>query len=153
MTRLLLLNGPNLNLLGTREPGIYGAQTLEAIERRAAQLAREQGFELVCFQSNAEHELIGRVQQAAAGNFGILIFNPGAFTHTSIALRDAVLAAGVPLIEVHLSNPQARETFRHRSYFSDIALGVISGFGASGYDLAVRAACGHLAGGGRARQP
>ena len=152
MTRLLLLNGPNLNLLGTREPGIYGAQTLEAIERRAAQLAREQGFELVCFQSNAEHELIDRIQQAAAGRFGILIFNPGAFTHTSIALRDAVLAAGVPLIEVHLSNPQAREAFRRQSYFSDIALGVISGFGALGYDLAVRAACGHLAGSGPARQ-
>jgi 3-dehydroquinate dehydratase II len=145
MTRLLLLNGPNLNLLGTREPGIYGAQTLEAIERRAAQLAREQGFELVCFQSNAEHELIGRIQQATTENVGVLIFNPGAFTHTSIALRDAVLAVGVPLIEVHLSNPQAREAFRRKSYFSDIALGVISGFGALGYELAVRAACGHLA--------
>lgn len=151
MTRLLLLNGPNLNLLGSREPGIYGAQTLEAIEGRAAQLAREQGCELVCFQSNAEHDLIGRIQRASAENVGVLIFNPGAFTHTSIALRDAVLAVGVPMIEVHLSNPQARETFRHKSYFSDIAIGVISGFGALGYELAVRAACGHLAAGGRSR--
>jgi 3-dehydroquinate dehydratase II len=151
MTRLLLLNGPNLNLLGTREPGIYGAATLEAIERRAVQLAREAGHELVCFQSNAEHELIGRIQQASGENVGVLIFNPGAFTHTSIALRDAVLAVGVPLIEVHLSNPQAREAFRRRSYFADIAIGVIAGFGALGYELAVRAACGHLAAGDPAR--
>jgi 3-dehydroquinate dehydratase-2 len=152
MPCLLLLNGPNLNLLGTREPGIYGAQTLEAIERRAAELAREQGFELACFQSNAEHELIARIQQAPAQGVGALIFNPGAFTHTSVALRDAVLAVHVPMIEVHLSNPQAREAFRRRSYFSDIAIGVISGFGALGYELAVRAACGHLAGGDPARQ-
>jgi 3-dehydroquinate dehydratase II len=152
MTRLLLLNGPNLNLLGTREPGIYGAETLEAIERRTVELAREQGFELVCFQSNAEHELIGRIQQATTENVGVLIFNPGGFTHTSVALRDAVLAVRVPMIEVHLSNPQAREPFRHKSYFSDIALGVVSGFGALGYELAVRAACGYLAGSGRAHQ-
>jgi 3-dehydroquinate dehydratase-2 len=148
MNRLLLLNGPNLNLLGTREPGIYGAETLEAIERRAVQLAREaEGRELVCFQSNAEHELIARIQQAAAEQIGVLIFNPGGFTHTSIALRDAVLATGLPMIEVHLSNPQAREEFRRKSYFSDIAIGVISGFGALSYELAVRAACRHLAGG------
>jgi 3-dehydroquinate dehydratase-2 len=150
MTRLLLLNGPNLNLLGTREPGIYGAQTLDAIERRAAEVAHAEGFELVCFQSNAEHELIGRIQQAAAENVGVLIFNPGAFTHTSIALRDAVLAVRLPMIELHLSNPQAREAFRRKSYFSDIALGVIAGFGALGYELAVRAACRHL-GAARAR--
>jgi 3-dehydroquinate dehydratase-2 len=147
MTRLLLLNGPNLNLLGTREPGIYGAETLEIIERRAAQVARDEGRELLCFQSNAEHELIARVQQTAADRIGLLIFNPGAFTHTSIALRDAVLAVHVPMIEVHLSNPLAREEFRRGSYFSDIAIGVISGFGALGYELAVRAACRHLAGG------
>jgi 3-dehydroquinate dehydratase-2 len=152
MTCLLLLNGPNLNLLGTREPGIYGAQTLEAIQRRASQLAREQGFELSCFQSNAEHELIARIHQAPGQGVGVLIFNPGAFTHTSIALRDAVLAVHVPMIEVHLSNPQAREEFRRQSYFSDIAIGVISGFGALGYELAVRAACGHLAAGDPARQ-
>jgi 3-dehydroquinate dehydratase-2 len=144
MTRLLLLNGPNLNLLGTREPAIYGAQTLEAIERRAVQLAQQEGFELACFQSNAEHELMGRIQGAAGENVGLIIFNPGGFTHTSVALRDAVLAVGLPLIEVHLSNPQAREEFRRHSYFSDIALGVISGFGAMGYELAVRAACRHL---------
>lgn len=152
MTRLLLLNGPNLNLLGTREPGIYGADTLQAIERRAAQLAREQGFELACFQSNAEHELIDRIHRASAENVGVLIFNPGAFTHTSIALRDAILAVRLPVIEVHLSNPHGREEFRRKSYLADIAIGVIAGFGALGYELAVRAACGHLAGGG-ARQP
>jgi 3-dehydroquinate dehydratase-2 len=134
MTRLLLLNGPNLNLLGTREPGIYGPETLEAIERRAVQLARDEG-----------RELIARVQRAAADEIGVLIFNPGAFTHSSIALRDAVLGMCLPMIEVHLSNPQAREEFRHRSYFSDIAIGVISGFGALGYELAVRAACRRLA--------
>jgi 3-dehydroquinate dehydratase II len=144
MNRLLLLNGPNLNLLGTREPQIYGAETLEAIERRAAQLVREAGHELLCFQSNAEHELLARIQQAPAEDIALLIFNPGAFTHTSIALRDAVLAVRLPLIEVHLSNPQAREEFRRRSYFSDIAVGVIAGFGAFGYELAVRAACRHL---------
>lgn len=153
MNRLLLLNGPNLNLLGTREPGTYGAETLAAIEKRAVQLAREEGRELLCFQSNAEHELIGRIHQAAAENIGLLIFNPGAFTHTSIALRDAVLAVSLPMIEVHLSNPKAREEFRHTSYFSDIAIGVITGFGALGYELAVRAACRHLAGSGQRSQP
>jgi 3-dehydroquinate dehydratase II len=147
MARVLLLNGPNLNLLGTREPAIYGTDTLGSIEKRAATLAREAGHELVAFQSNAEHELIGRIQQTAAEKIGLLIFNPGAFTHTSIALRDAVLAMRLPMIEVHLSNPRAREEFRHGSYFSDIAIGVISGFGALGYELAVRAACRHLAGG------
>ncbi len=145
MTRLLLLNGPNLSLLGTREPGIYGADTLESIERRAAECAREAGCELLCFQSNAEHVLLERIHQAAVEGVGCLIFNPGAFTHTSVALRDAVLAVQLPLIEVHLSNPHAREPFRHRSYFSDIALGVISGFGALGYELAVRAAAHHAA--------
>jgi 3-dehydroquinate dehydratase II len=146
MTRLLLLNGPNLNLLGTREPGIYGAETLAAIERRAVQLARDEGRELLCFQSNAEPELIARIHQAAAEKIGVLIFNPGAFTHTSIALRDAVLAVRVPMIELHLSNPQTREAFRRRSYFSDIAIGQITGFGPLGYELAVRAACRYLAG-------
>jgi 3-dehydroquinate dehydratase-2 len=145
MTRLLLLNGPNLNLLGTREPGLYGAETLEAVERRATQVAREEGRELLCFQSNAEHELIARIHQAAGEQIAMLIFNPGGFTHTSIALRDAVLAVRVPMIELHLSNPQAREHFRHKSYFSDIAIGVIAGFGPSGYELAVRAACRRLA--------
>ena len=145
MTRLWLLNGPNLNLLGTREPGIYGADTLQAIEQRASERAREAGCELLCFQSNAEHALIERIHQAGAEDVGCLLFNPGAFTHTSIALRDAVLAVRLPLIEIHLSNPHTREPFRHRSYFSDIALGVIAGFGALGYELAVRAAAQHLA--------
>lgn len=153
MTRLLLLNGPNLNLLGNREPRIYGAQTLEAIERRAAELAREQGLEMLCFQSNAEHELIARIQRASAENVALLIFNPGAFTHTSIALRDAVLAVQLPMIEVHVSNPQAREEFRRKSYFSDIAVGVIAGFGPFGYELAVRAACRHVGAGAQRAQP
>lgn len=151
MARLLLLNGPNLNLLGSREPGIYGADTLESIERRSAERARTAGCELESFQSNAEHELIERIQHAPAQGTGFLIFNPGAFTHTSIALRDAVLAVRLPMIEVHLSNPRAREPFRHQSYFSDIAVGVISGFGAFGYELAVRAAARHVSGTPRAR--
>ena len=137
---MLLLNGPNLNLLGTREPSVYGTETLEAIEQRAAAVAREAGHELVAFQSNAEHELIERVQRARRDGMAFLILNPGAFTHTSIALRDALLATGLPFIEVHLSNPHAREAFRRQSYFSDIAVGVISGFGAFGYEMGVRAA-------------
>ncbi len=145
MARVLLLNGPNLNLLGSREPGVYGHDSLEAIEKRAAQLAGEAGHELSAFQSNAEHELIARIQGAAAAGVSFLIFNPGAFTHTSIALRDSLLAVRLPFIEIHLSNPHAREAFRHTSYFSDIAIGVISGFGAFGYELAVRAAARQLA--------
>src|SRR5579872_1190755 len=145
MARLLLLNGPNLNLLGNREPGVYGADTLESIEKRAAELARESGHELVAFQSNAEHELIDRIQGAAAAGISFLVFNPGAFTHTSIALRDALLAVRLPFIEVHLSNTQAREQFRHHSYFSDIAAGVICGLGAFGYELALQAALHRLA--------
>src|ERR1700751_2905334 len=146
MARLLLLNGPNLNLLGTREPSVYGTEPLEAIEHRAAAVAREAGHELVAFQSNAEHELIERVQRARRDGMAFLILNPGAFTHTSIALRDALLATGLPFIEVHLSNPHAREAFRRQSYFSDIALGVVSGLGAFGYEVAVRAAALRLIG-------
>jgi len=145
MARVLLLNGPNLNLLGTREPAVYGTDTLESIEKRAAAIARETGHELTAFQSNAEHELIERVQHARADGVAFLIVNPGAFTHTSIALRDAILGVGLPFIEVHLSNPQAREAFRRHSYFSDIAVGVISGLGAFGYEAAVRAAAQRLA--------
>jgi len=145
MARVLLLNGPNLNLLGTREPEIYGTDTLESIEKRAAAVAREGGHELVSFQSNAEHELIQRIQRAPGEGVSFLVFNPGAFTHTSIALRDALLASHVPFIELHLSNTQAREAFRRHSYFSDIAVGVIAGFGAYGYELAVRAAMQRLA--------
>jgi 3-dehydroquinate dehydratase-2 len=145
MARVLLLNGPNLNLLGSREPGVYGADSLESIEKRVAQLAREAGHELVAFQSNSEAELIDRIHAAASAGIGFLIFNPAAFTHTSVALRDALLAVRLPFIEVHLSNTQAREPFRHHSYFSDIAAGVITGLGAFGYELAVRAAVRHLA--------
>jgi 3-dehydroquinate dehydratase II len=140
MARVLLLNGPNLNLLGAREPSVYGTDTLESIEQRTAEVARETGHELIAFQSNAEHELIERIHRARSEGVAFLILNPGAFTHTSVALRDAVLASGLPFIEVHLSNPHAREAFRRHSYFSDIALGVISGLGAFGYEAAVRAA-------------
>jgi 3-dehydroquinate dehydratase-2 len=145
MARLLLLNGPNLNLLGSREPGLYGTDTLESIEKRAAALAAECGHDLSAFQSNAEHELIERIHRARAEGVAFLILNPGAFTHTSIALRDAILATGLPFLEVHLSNTQAREAFRRHSYFSDIAVGVISGLGAFGYEAAVRAAAHRLA--------
>jgi len=137
---VLLLNGPNLNLLGTREPAIYGTDTLQSIEQRAAGVARESGHDLIAFQSNAEHELIERIQRARTEGVAFLIVNPGAFTHTSIALRDAIVATGLPFIEVHLSNPHAREAFRRQSYFSDVAVGVISGLGAFGYEAAVRAA-------------
>lgn len=145
MSRLLLLNGPNLNLLGSREPEIYGSDTLATIEERLRKIAGDAGHELTAFQSNAEHELIERIQRAPAEGFGFLIFNPAAFTHTSVALRDAIAAVRLPFIEVHLSNTHAREPFRRHSYFSDIAVGVIAGFGAFGYELAVRAAARHLA--------
>ena len=145
MARVLLLNGPNLNLLGSRETSIYGTDTLEAIEKRTAAVARETGHDLVAFQSNAEHELIERIHRARAEGVAFLIINPGAFTHTSIALRDAILGTGLPCIEVHLTNPHARETFRRQSYFSDIAVGVISGLGAFGYEAAMRAAALRLA--------
>jgi 3-dehydroquinate dehydratase II len=145
MARVLLLNGPNLNLLGTREPAVYGTDTLESIEKRAAAVARELGHELIAFQSNAEHELIDRIHRARAEGVAFMIVNAGAFTHTSIALRDALLGIGVPFIEVHLSNMYAREAFRRHSYFSDIAVGVITGLGAYGYEAAVRAAAQRLA--------
>jgi 3-dehydroquinate dehydratase-2 len=144
MARLLLLNGPNLNLLGTREPAIYGASTLEAIEQRAVTVAREAGHELVAFQSNAEHELIQRIHQAGRDGVAFIVFNPGAFTHTSVALRDALLGVKVPFIELHLSNTHAREPFRRTSYFTDIAVGCVMGLGAYGYELAVRAAIERL---------
>lgn len=145
MARLLLLNGPNLNLLGTREPGLYGADTLDTIVQRASALARELGHEMVARQSNAEHELVEIVQKAPAEGVSFLILNPGAFTHTSVALRDAILGVGLPFIEVHLSNVHAREPFRRHSYFSDIAVGQVVGLGALGYELAVRAAAARLA--------
>jgi 3-dehydroquinate dehydratase-2 len=140
MARLLLLNGPNLNLLGSREPEIYGTDTLGTIEERLRKLAGEAGHELTAFQSNAEHELIERVHAAAQAGIAFLIFNPGAFSHTSVALRDALLGVRLPFIEVHLSNTFARESFRKHSYFSDIASGCIVGLGPLGYELALRAA-------------
>jgi 3-dehydroquinate dehydratase-2 len=145
MARILLVNGPNLNLLGTREPEIYGADTLGDIESRAAALARECGHELHAYQSNAEHELIERVHQGGREATDFLILNPGAFTHTSVALRDAIAAVRLPFIEVHLSNVHSREAFRRQSYFSDIAVGSIVGLGAYGYELAVRAVARLLA--------
>ena len=140
MSDLLLVNGPNLNLLGSREPDVYGADSLEDIEARCTEMATSLGHRLQCFQSNAEHELIDRVQQAARDGVAFIILNPGAFTHTSIALRDALLAVQIPFIEIHLSNTFAREEFRHNSYFSDIANSCLFGFGAYGYELAVQGA-------------
>jgi 3-dehydroquinate dehydratase II len=144
MARLLLLNGPNLNLLGTREPEVYGSDTLAAIEERSRGAATRLGHELVTFQSNAEHELIDRVQTARANGIGFAILNPGGLTHTSVALRDAFLGVKLPFIELHLSNTFAREKFRHHSYFSDIAVGCIVGLGALGYELAIQAAAARL---------
>ena len=145
MARLLLLNGPNLNLLGDREPDQYGRVTLAEIDRRAKALAAELGHELRAEQSNAEHVLIEHVQRAPQDGFAFLILNPGALTHTSVALRDALLAVKLPFVEVHLSNTAAREDFRHHSYFADIAMGSIVGLGALGYEFAVRAAAAKLA--------
>jgi len=144
MAQLLLLNGPNLNLLGEREPEVYGRDTLASITTRSAAIARELGHELQAFQSNAEHELVERVHAARQDGTAFVIINPGAFTHTSVALRDALAAVRLPFIEVHLSNTFARESFRHHSYFSDLAVGCIVGLGAQGYELAVRAAAARL---------
>ncbi|HSY08387.1 MAG TPA: type II 3-dehydroquinate dehydratase [Steroidobacteraceae bacterium] len=140
MARVLLLNGPNLNLLGSREPELYGTDTLSTIEERLRQLAAQAGHELTASQSNAEHELIAQVHAAPQAGIRFLIFNPGAFSHTSLALRDALLGVRLPFIEVHLSNTYARESFRKHSYFSDIASGCIVGLGPLGYELALRAA-------------
>lgn len=145
MATVLVLNGPNLNLLGSREPGHYGHATLVEIERRLAERIQDSGHRLSFFQSNAEHGLIEAIHGAAGADVGFIIFNPAAFTHTSVALRDALLAVGIPFIEVHLSNVHAREPFRAHSYFSDIAVGVISGLGAEGYELALSAALSRLA--------
>ena len=146
MAGILLLNGPNLNLLGTREPGIYGSASLQSIEAKLAGIARARGFDLVAFQSNAEHELIGKIQSAKREGVVFAIINPAGHSHTSIALRDAFLAVALPFIEVHLSNVFARETFRHHSYLSDIAVGCIFGLGPIGYELALDAACARLTG-------
>jgi 3-dehydroquinate dehydratase-2 len=143
MASLLLINGPNLNLLGTREPGVYGAATLAEVETRLGALATELGHTLTAFQSNAEHEIVEQLH-GARGNADFILLNPGAFTHTSIAIRDALLAIEIPFIEVHLSNVFAREEFRHHSFFSDIAAGCLFGLGAYGYELALLAASRHL---------
>lgn len=145
VAKLLLLNGPNLNLLGSREPDVYGHTTLGDIEKHCSTLASQAGHELACLQSNNEGELIQQVHQAASDKVAFILFNPAGFTHSSVALRDALLATGIPFIEIHLSNIHAREAFRKHSYFSDIAEGVISGLGAQGYELALQAALSRLA--------
>ncbi len=145
MAHILVLNGPNLNLLGTREPGIYGATTLAEIEQQIQSHARSLGHSTECFQSNAEFELIERIHQAPAQGTEFIIINPAAFTHTSVAIRDALLGVGIPFIEVHLSNVHAREPFRQHSYLSDKAVGVICGLGPAGYQFALEAAHQRLA--------
>jgi len=144
MAKLLVIHGPNLNLLGTREPEHYGRVTLKEIDAALVQQATAAGHELATVQSNAEHELVQGVQDAATQGVAFIIINPAAFTHTSVALRDALAATGIPFIEVHLSNIHRREDFRRQSYFSDIAQGVISGLGAIGYRLALTAAIEQL---------
>jgi 3-dehydroquinate dehydratase-2 len=139
MSTILILNGPNLNLLGTREPDKYGLETLEQINQQLTDGASAAGHTAHCFQSNAEHDLIQRIHDAKQEDVDYIIFNPGAFTHTSVAIRDALLGVAIPFIEVHLSNVHAREEFRRHSYFSDIADGVICGFGANSYNLALKA--------------
>jgi 3-dehydroquinate dehydratase-2 len=143
MKTILVLHGPNLNLLGSREPDVYGRVTLDEINVRLANLAKSQGFELATYQSNTEGMLVDRVQQAQSDGTRFIIINPAAFTHTSVALRDALAAVALPFIEVHLSNVHAREEFRRKSYFSDLAVGVICGLGAAGYEYAVQYAINH----------
>ncbi|ORU91119.1 MAG: 3-dehydroquinate dehydratase [Cycloclasticus sp. symbiont of Poecilosclerida sp. N] len=140
MAIISVINGPNLNMLGAREPGIYGTQTLVDIEYNLEQLAQQHGHEILFYQSNAEHDLVDTIQQSKQNNVAVILLNPAAFTHTSVALRDALLASDTPFIELHLSNVHARESFRQHSYFSDIAQGVICGFGPKSYDLALLAA-------------
>lgn len=144
MGKVLVLHGPNLNLLGTREPDVYGATTLAQINQGLQQQAQAAGHQLEYLQSNAEFQLIERIHAAKNEQIEFILFNPAAFTHTSVALRDALLAVSIPFIEVHLSNVFQREKFRHHSYFSDVAVGVISGLGAKGYDLALQAAIEYI---------
>ena len=145
MAQLLVLHGPNLNLLGTREPEIYGRTTLADIDADLITRAQAAGHSLVNFQSNAEHELVDRVQAARSDGTAFILINPAAFTHTSVALRDALAAVAIPFIEIHLSNPHTREPFRQHSYFSDKAVGVVCGFGADSYRYALDAALARLA--------
>lgn len=144
MKKILLLNGPNLNLLGTREPDIYGAETLDDIVDHLGIVAEELAVSLDSLQSNIEGELIDRIHAARDEGVSFILINPGAFTHTSVALRDAFLAVEIPLIELHLSNVHAREEFRRNSYLADIAVGTLAGFGAYSYELALRAAVKHI---------
>ncbi|MBL1260984.1 MAG: type II 3-dehydroquinate dehydratase [Thiotrichaceae bacterium] len=144
MAKLLILNGPNLNLLGEREPGHYGSDTLATINQRLEGAAQAAGHALTSFQSNAEHELVNQVHAAKKDDVAFIIINPAAFTHTSVALRDAFSATDIPFIEIHLSNVHTREEFRHHSFFSDIAVGVICGLGPIGYELALQAAIKRL---------
>jgi len=144
MPDILVINGPNLNLLGTREPEHYGSDTLDSINNRLSEIATENKLSLNSVQSNAEVELIEHIHNAVKDNVQFIIINPAAFTHTSVALRDALSGVDIPFIEIHLSNVHAREAFREHSYFSDIAVGVISGLGAQGYELALQAAISHL---------
>ena len=144
MAKLLVLHGPNLNLLGTREPGVYGHTTLEQIEGDLESRARDPGLDFESLQSNAEHELVDRIQAARTDGTRFILINPAAFTHTSVAIRDALAAVAIPFIEVHLSNPHTREPFRHHSYFSDLAVGVVAGFGADSYRYALEAAIARL---------
>ena len=140
MATILVLNGPNINLLGTREPDIYGSTTLKEIEANLTRTAHDYGHDIICFQSNAEHELINQIHLAPGNDVSFIIINPAAFTHTSVALRDALSGVNIPFIELHISNVYAREPFRKHSYFSDIAMGMISGLGVKGYELALYAA-------------
>jgi len=134
---VLVIHGPNLNLLGTREPAVYGRETLAAIDKRLIASGRAAGAQIQCFQSNLEGQLIERVQQAKGEGVDFIVLNPAGYTHTSVALRDALAGVAIPFIEVHVSNIQAREAFRHRSYFSDLAVGTICGLGSRGYDFAL----------------
>ncbi|WP_132998929.1 type II 3-dehydroquinate dehydratase [Luteimonas arsenica] len=145
MDRILVLHGPNLNLLGSREPEIYGRETLAAIDAGLRQRVEAAGLAFESLQSNAEHVLVDRVQAAAGDGTRFILLNPAAFTHTSVALRDALAAVAIPFIEVHLSNPHAREPFRRQSHFSDLAAGVVCGFGAASYSYALDAALARLA--------
>lgn len=140
MASILVLHGPNLNLLGTREPEIYGSETLKDVNEALAQQAKEQGHHLLSLQSNAEYELIERIHEARTEGIDFIIINPAALTHTSVALRDALLGVSIPFIEVHISNVHARESFRHHSYLSDVAVGVICGLGTQGYHFALQRA-------------
>ena len=144
MANILVLHGPNLNLLGTREPHHYGSDRLLDINQRLQTLASQSGHTVYCYQSNAEHELIERIHKSLTENVAFIIINPAGYTHTSVALRDALAAVRIPFVEVHLSNVHAREPFRRHSYFSDLAVGVISGLGSLGYELALQAAIGQI---------